>query len=119
MKTLSVTFDWEELFDVEVTKSKCLMVQIIESHGEALGDNISTFYIGLSQATKDSKSQDMDSTSNYQVKNLVNYSSTGKPDMFDHLCFDLSISNKENILLKLSWKILKKNSLLLRTTFLL
>lgn len=74
MITLSSNFEKEDISDDEVSKHKCLMDQIVQSHVDKLNENVDTLDADLSQAATDLKS-DWDTTSAYQVKNLANYAS--------------------------------------------
>lgn len=66
MNTLSTIVDREGLSDDKVTKRKCLMSQVNDPQTEVSRDSIGTFNADLSQAAKDSNSQDWDYASMYQ-----------------------------------------------------
>jgi len=90
---------WEEeeaSSEEEDNKDKCLMAKIDE---EDAGKE-SSYDADLSEAARDSKMSDWDSTSLYQVKKFVTYSDNEKNNMFDYLCFDLSKSHSLNQTLK-------------------
>ena len=59
----------------------------------------SSYDVDLSEAARDSKMKDQNSTSLYQVKQFVTYSDNEKNNMFDYLCLDLSKSHSSNQLL--------------------
>ncbi|CAI9296580.1 unnamed protein product [Lactuca saligna] len=120
MITLSSTFDKENLSYEKVSKGKFLMDHIVESPADTSNNSVGALTANLSKAATDLTS-DWDSTSVYQVKNLVNYYSIEnieKSDMTDHLYFDLSVSNKEKSSLKIKLKISKKNSPVSKNLFL-
>ena len=64
--------DEEESSGDEEPKGKCLMVRIDVSHIEESNGSSSAFDVDLSQATSDSKMQDWDSSSMYQVNKFIN-----------------------------------------------
>lgn len=57
--------------------------------------NSCTFKADLTKATSDSKAQNQDSSSLYQVKKIVTYSNTEKTTMFEYMYLDPSKSNQE------------------------
>ena len=90
---------WEEeeaSSEEEENNDKCLMAKI-EEEGAEKG---SSYEADLSEAARDSKMSDWDSTSLYQVKKFINYSDNEKNNMFDYLCLDLSKSHSSNNILK-------------------
>ena len=83
---------WEEeeaSSEEEESNDKCLMAKIEE---EGAGKE-NSYEADLSEATRDSKMSDWDSTSLYQVNKFVSYYDNEKNNMFDYLCLDLSKSN--------------------------
>ena len=64
MITLSSAFDKENISDDKVSKGKCLMDQIVESHVDSPNDNIGTLVADLSPVGTYLKSN-CDSTSAY------------------------------------------------------
>ena len=60
----------------------------------------STFDADLSKVARNSSSSDWDSSSLYQVKNFVTYTSNEKNDMFEYLCLHLSQTDTEQLSLK-------------------
>lgn len=91
------------------------MEQINESHTEETKDNISNFDIELSHAAKESESQDQTQHQCMRKRKILTTLLLKKDDMFNHLHFDLFISNKEKSSLKIELKNLKENYLSLRT----
>lgn len=108
MKMVTVAYDEETSSKDEGIKEKCLMAHIDDFHIKESDTSSDTSNVDLSQATRDSKSQDWDSSSIYQVKKIFNYSSNEKVDMFDYLLLDLAKSNSEKFTLKLEIKVLKE-----------
>ena len=101
------TEEWvedEDSTEDEEKNDKCLMAQIKDVVTD--GSSSSTFDANLSKAARNSYSSDWDSSSLYQVKNFVTYSSNEKNDMFEYLCFHLSKSNSEKFALKIQIKTL-------------
>ncbi|CAH1424006.1 unnamed protein product [Lactuca virosa] len=87
--------DEEELSDEEVKKSVCLMGVTGDLVTDEASSSSSTFDVDLAKAASDSKVQNWDSSSLYQVKKLVTYSEIGKSTMFEYSHLDLSKSNQE------------------------
>lgn len=71
-----------------------------ESFTEEARNNSSTFEVDLSKAASDSKAQNWDSSSLYQVKKFVTNYNNEKTTMFEYFCLDLSKSNQETQKLK-------------------
>ena len=84
----------DEEVKVKIDKSLIVLVDVNE---EGLK---STFAADLDQAASDSKMENWDSSSLYQVKNFASYSVHQKINMFDCLRIDLSLSNQKNQTLK-------------------
>ena len=105
------TEEWvedEDSTEDEGKNDKCLMAKIEETTDSS---SSSTFTADLSAAARNSASSDWDSSSLYQVKNFVTYSSNEKNDMFEYLCLHLSTSNAEKLVFKNEIKALKENIL--------
>ena len=109
MITLTTIDDKEKISNDEFHKGKCLLARIDDLHTEEFSRSINTFDTDLSRAAKDSNSQYWDSSSMYEVKNYINYSSKEKANMFYYLHFNLSNSNQEKFSLKDELKSLKEN----------
>ena len=89
---------WQEEDDSsedEGKKDVCLMAIVDE---EDTGKEIS-YNADLSEAARDSKMKDWNSSSLCQVKKFVTYYDNEKNIMFDYLCLDLSKSHSSNKLL--------------------
>lgn len=100
--------DEEKSLEDEEPKAKCLIAPIDDSHTEESNGSSSTFDVDLYQAARESKMQEWDSSSMYQIKKFVNYSSNEKFYMFDYLCLDLAKSNSKKLIFKSEIKVSKE-----------
>lgn len=85
--------DDEESSDKEGGRGKCLMAHTNALVIDKESKGSSTFEANISKDAKDSKSQNWDSLSLYQVKKFFTYSDNEKCIMFNYLCHHLSKVN--------------------------
>ena len=105
--------DEESSSDEEEKKDKGLVALVeVDTGNDDTGEG-STFNADLAQAARDSRMENWDSSTLYQVKNFVSYSLREKLDIFECMLHDLARSNNLNAALKTDITCLKaelKNS---------
>ena len=92
--------DEESSSDEEVKKDKGLVALVEVDTGNDDAGEGSTFNADLAQDARDSRMENWDSSTLYQVKNFVSYSLREKLDIFECMRHDLARSNNLNAALK-------------------